>query len=93
MKKMDYVMNNMQSILDTANRELDYYGIRLYGITLTNCEGDTYDAKFIFGANSNPSYDTKVAVERIARSVLNEFVNRYVPAPYSMRMSDYVYYF
>ena len=93
MSNMDIVMNNMQMILDATNSEIERYGVKLYGIILTNCMGDTYDAKFTFGANSNPSYDTKVAVERIARSVLNEFVKRYVPAPYSMRMSDYVYYF
>ena len=93
MRNADYIMNNMQAILDTANSEIRYYGVRLDTIMLTNCAGNTYDAKFIFSAQSNPSYETKQSVERIVRSVLKEFVARYIPSSYMMNRSEYVYYF
>ena len=93
MTKMDYIMNNMQVILDTANAEIRYYGVRLDTIMLTNCLGDTYDAKFIFSANSNPSYENKQSIERIVRTVLQDFVSKNIPSPYSMNRSEYVYYF
>ena len=83
----------MQKILDAANSELKHYGVRLDTIMLTNCEGDTFDAKFIFSAQSNPSYETKQSAERIACSVLKDFIRRYIPSTYIMRRSDCVYYF
>lgn len=93
MTKMDYVMNNMQVILDTANAEIRSYGVRLDTIMLTNCLGDTYDAKFIFSAASNPSYENKQSIERIVRMVLQDFIGRNIPSTYRMNKSEYIFYF
>ena len=93
---MDYVTNNMQRILDVTNSELASYGLRginLSTIMLTNCMGDTYDARFIFGASSSPSKDLQLQAFRIAKSVLLDFVSQYVPGTYTMRNAEYVFYF
>ncbi len=93
MVKANYVMENMQAILNVANSEINCYGVRLDTIMLTNCAGDSFDAKFIFSAQATPSYDTKQSVQRIVRSVLLEFIARYIPSTYTMNHSEYVYYF
>lgn len=93
MKNANYIMDNMQTILDATNSEIYRYGVRLDTIMLTNCVGNSFDAKFIFSAQSNPSYETKQSVQRIANSVLLDFIRRYIPSTYTMNRSEYVYYF
>ena len=92
----EYIRNNMDKILSVANKELASYGlnnITLYGITLTNCMSNTYDASFSFGATSAPSKDNRRLAVKLARSVLEDFINQYIPGRYTMnKCNDQFWY-
>ena len=92
----EYIYNNMDKILSVANKELASHGlnyITLYGITLTNCTSDTYDASFSFGATSTPSKENMRSAVKIARSVLEDFINQFIPGAYTMnKCNDQFWY-